>query len=58
MKQIEVATLEHLNELAVLFDNYRVFYEQPSDLEKGKSFLKERITNNETVTFLIKKDDK
>lgn len=58
MKQIEIATLEHLNEFAELFDSYRVFYEQPSDLERGKSFLKERITNKETVTFLIKKDNK
>lgn len=58
MKQIETATLEHLNEFAELFDNYRVFYEQPSDLEKCKSFLRERISNKETVTFLIKKNDK
>ncbi|SEW52217.1 GNAT family N-acetyltransferase [Chitinophaga arvensicola] len=54
MQQIEVATLDHLNEFAVLFDQYRVFYRQLSDVERGKAFLKERITRNETVTFLIR----
>ncbi|WP_316817532.1 GNAT family N-acetyltransferase [Pedobacter nyackensis] len=58
MKQIEIATLHHLDEFAELFDNYRVFYRQPSDIERGKAFLKDRITNNETVTFLIKEDGK
>ena len=58
MKQIETATLDHLNEFAVLFDNYRVFYRQISDIERGKAFLKERISRNETVTFLIKEDGK
>ncbi|WP_316821733.1 GNAT family N-acetyltransferase [Pedobacter gandavensis] len=58
MVKIEIATLEHLNEFAELFDQYRVFYRQASDVEKGKSFLKERISNNETVTFLIKVEEK
>jgi GNAT superfamily N-acetyltransferase len=58
MAQIEIATLNHLNEFALLFDKYRVFYRQPSDVERGKAFLKERISNNETVTFLIKTDNK
>lgn len=58
MKEIEIATLNHLNEFALLFDKYRVFYEQPSDLARSKSFLEERIRHNETVTFLIKKDNK
>lgn len=58
MAQIEVATLAHLDQFAELFNDYRIFYEQPSDLEKGRAFLKERINNNETVTFLIKQDNK
>lgn len=57
MKQIEVATLDHLNEFATLFNSYRVFYRQPSDVERGKAFLKERITRQETVTFLIKENE-
>ncbi|MET4137683.1 GNAT family N-acetyltransferase [Pedobacter sp. UYP1] len=58
MKHIEKATLAHLNEFAELFNNYRIFYRQPSDLERGKAFLKDRITNKETVTFLIQADNK
>lgn len=58
MKQIEIATLDHLDEFAELFNDYRIFYRQPSDIEKGKAFLKERITKNESVTFLIKVDNK
>lgn len=58
MKQIEKATLEHLEIFAELFNNYRIFYEQPSNLDSGKYFLKERIKNNETVTFLIKQEEK
>lgn len=58
MNKIEIATLAHLNEFAELFDQYRVFYRQATDVEKGKSFLKERITNDESVTFLIKAEGK
>lgn len=54
MKQIEIATLNHLDEFAELFNQYRIFYRQPSELEKGKDFLRERIIQHETVTFLIK----
>ncbi|MBB6271047.1 hypothetical protein HDF26_001474 [Pedobacter cryoconitis] len=58
MKEIEVATLEHLNEFAELFNSYRIFYRQVTDLEKGKFFLRDRIINKETVTYLIKADNK
>lgn len=58
MKQIEIATLNHLDEFAELFNDYRVFYRQPADVERGKAFLRERITNQETVTFLIKAEGK
>lgn len=58
MKQIVIATLEHLEDYAKLFNEYRIFYEQESDVERGQKFLKERILNGESVTFLIKKDDK
>ncbi|MBB2147662.1 GNAT family N-acetyltransferase [Pedobacter gandavensis] len=58
MNTILKASLAHLNEFAELFDQYRVFYRQESALEKGKKFLEERITNQESVTFLIKHGDK
>ncbi len=38
--------------LASLFDAYRVFYEQPSDLEAGTAYLHDRISNLESVIFM------
>ena len=35
-----------------LFDKYRVFYEQPSDVERAKTFLADRLKNNESVIFV------
>ena len=49
--QIIRATQSHLEQLVPLFDGYRVFYKQPSDLEKARLFLQERITNGESVIF-------
>lgn len=43
-----------LDELASLFDAYRVFYKQESDLENAKVFLKERMDNNESIIFVSK----
>lgn len=34
-----------------LFDKYRVFYEQPSDISLAKQFLHQRLSNNESVIF-------
>ena len=51
MKIIQ-AQIKHLDDLASLFDSYRMFYRQDSNLEKAKSFLKERITNKESTIFI------
>lgn len=58
MDQIELATLDNLDNFAELFNNYRIFYKQDSDLEKGKLFLLDRIKQKETVTFIAQKDGK
>ncbi|MDB5274537.1 MAG: Acetyltransferase, family [Chitinophagaceae bacterium] len=52
MNSIRKATIQDLEPLAHLFDGYRVFYEQTSDLIVGKIFLKERITNKESEIFI------
>ncbi len=49
---IHKATLNDLDELADLFNLYRVFYKKESDVEAGKSFLQERITQNESEIFV------
>jgi GNAT superfamily N-acetyltransferase len=51
--KIEQATLEHLSELAILFDAYRVFYEQASDLEAVTNFLENRLSQNDSVIYIV-----
>jgi ribosomal protein S18 acetylase RimI-like enzyme len=52
MENIKKATLNELDSLTELFDLYRVFYEQKSDPDGAKEFLKERLTNKESVVFI------
>lgn len=55
--QIQRATSKHLDQLAILFDGYRVFYEQPSDLQKARDFIEARIEKNESVIFVVEDED-
>ena len=52
MVTILKAQKEHLPKIAFLFDKYRVFYEQPSDIKAAKKFLEERLARNESILFL------
>ncbi len=52
MNHIRKATLEDLDVLSVLFDGYRVFYKQATNLDAAKNFLKVRIEKNESVIFV------
>src|SRR6478609_3051779 len=56
MVKIEHATLKEVNELALLFDQYRVFYQKPSDVEAAKRFLKDRILAFESVIYVAYTD--
>jgi len=56
--EIIPASLENLDELSRLFQNYRIFYKKEPDAEGEKAFLKERITNKESVIYLAKNCDK
>ncbi|MBO0322485.1 GNAT family N-acetyltransferase [Muricauda sp. CAU 1633] len=49
---IKKATLSDLEHIVPLFDAYRVFYGQTSDLNAAQNFLKERFSQNETVIFI------
>lgn len=51
------ASLKDLDLITPLFDLYRQFYEQSSDLQSAKEFLSERITNNESVIFWALDED-
>ncbi|WP_141992912.1 GNAT family N-acetyltransferase [Bacillus sp. B4EP4a] len=49
---LQKATLHELESLTELFDLYRVFYEQASDPGRAREFLRERLTNGESVVFM------
>lgn len=49
--------MSDLDDVAVLFNNYRIFYEQSSDLQGAKAFLKGRMEQNESTIFLAKDKD-
>ncbi|ROR98000.1 acetyltransferase (GNAT) family protein [Sinobacterium caligoides] len=51
MKIKQVST-EGLNDLAVLFDQYMVFYKQPSAPDKYRVYLKERLERSEATVFI------
>ncbi len=55
--EVRRAYLNDIEALAELFDAYRVFYGQPSDLSLAKSFLTARIAGNESVIFVAEKND-
>lgn len=57
MKAYE-AKIEDINGITSLFNDYRVFYKQPSDIEGAKTYIKERLENEESVIFVVKKDQK
>jgi hypothetical protein len=42
----------HLDKVARLFDAYRGFYGQPSNLTQSRDFIAERITRDESAIFL------
>jgi len=46
------ATIEDIPLIVPLFDGYRQFYKQPSDLEGARRFLTARFEENSSVIFL------
>jgi GNAT superfamily N-acetyltransferase len=55
--QVTRATVDDIETVAPLFDAYRQFYEQPSDLDGARAFLTERLGRGESVIFLALLDD-
>ena len=54
--EITRGSLDVMDEMAALFNGYRTFYRQPSDIEAAKNYLKSRIENDESVIFLARID--
>ena len=46
-----------LNEVARLFNAYRIFYEQKSDIELATRFILDRTKNSESVIFVAEAGD-
>jgi ribosomal protein S18 acetylase RimI-like enzyme len=51
------ATLDDLERLIPLFDAYRQFYGQQSDLIAAQQFLNDRLVRNESVVLVAESDD-
>jgi ribosomal protein S18 acetylase RimI-like enzyme len=49
---IRQATLDDLDILVPLFDGYRQFYKQESNIEGARAFLEKRLGNNESVVYI------
>jgi GNAT superfamily N-acetyltransferase len=54
--KIALAQLEQFEELAELFDRYRMFYQQPSNIEAAKYFLRERLKKSDSTIFVASND--
>ncbi|WP_262361218.1 GNAT family N-acetyltransferase, partial [Vibrio cholerae] len=56
MKVIEASVL-NLDDIAILFDAYRQFYEQESDIQGARNFIKMHMKNGDSVIFLAFSED-
>ncbi len=52
------ANVNDLELVVPLFNAYREFYQQSGDLELARSFIHDRLTNNESTIFLALINDK
>jgi len=51
---IDRARAEHLDVLAPLFDAYRVFYEQRSDIDAARHFVTEQLAAGSSIFYLAR----
>lgn len=55
--RVHHATIHDLDTLVPLFDAYRQFYRQSSDLALARNFLAERFAHHQSVILLARDDD-
>jgi ribosomal protein S18 acetylase RimI-like enzyme len=53
----KIATINDLEIVALLFDAYRQFYKQTSNLSLARNFIRDRMQNNESVIILAVNED-
>ncbi len=54
IRKVEIGDLD---QVAVLFDEYRMFYGKETDLHAAKQFLSDRIVNNDSELFVAVVND-
>ena len=55
---VKQASIQDIDDLALLFDGYRQFYGRESSIEDAVNFLLARINNKESVIFIAYLNDK
>lgn len=55
--QTRPATAQDIPALGALFDGYRVFYEEPGDIELATRFIGDRLANGESTVFVAEAAD-
>ncbi|MEO5777291.1 MAG: GNAT family N-acetyltransferase [Flavobacterium sp.] len=53
---IRKADINDIDQLALLFNNYRIFYGKDSDVNGAQQFLTERIVNADAVVFVAENE--
>lgn len=51
------ATINDLDSISELFDLYRIFYLQDSNLHDAKQFIQERLNNEDSVIFIAQDEN-
>ena len=50
--EIQRAEIGQLEQLASLFNQYRVWYHQEPDIDRARKFLEERLANGDSTVFI------
>ncbi len=54
--QIKIAQPDDFEKIGEVFDLYRQFYKKESNVEACKSYIKERLSNNEAQIFYVENE--
>jgi GNAT superfamily N-acetyltransferase len=55
--EVRKSNIDDLDDLAGLFNAYRIFYKKETDIKTAREFLKERLTKNESEIFVVFSDN-
>lgn len=55
--EIYQATIKQLDQVAFLFNQYRIFYRQPADFKSAQKFIRERLQQQDAVILLAMENE-